>query len=77
MNTDQKVDFLEQKVALLTSRIDMLEQRIAQGGMAHSMPQQHAHPQSRPSHDHDDYHGGHHHGKKKKGMGSMLGDLFD
>lgn len=79
MNTEQKVDFLEQKVALLTSRIELLEQRLSQGGMAQSQPQQQSHHQPHPNQGGYHQGGNHsdHYPKKKKGMGSMLGDIFD
>jgi Zn-finger nucleic acid-binding protein len=78
MNSEAKIELLEQKLAVLSSRIDLLEQRLqsvpSHQQAPYQQPAPHHYPPSHHSHHgHDIYH----HKKKKGGVAGMLGDIFD
>lgn len=62
MNTESRIELLEQKLALAIGRIDLLEQQLRSGSSSGAERYQ--------SHEHHKPH-------RKKGVGGMLGDLFD
>jgi hypothetical protein len=72
MTPEQRIELLEQKINLLTQQVSLLEQRIAMGGNAQQAPMNGSNHGHYPHSHHDPRHS-----HKKKGMGGILGDIFD